>query len=194
MLYATKNKIKIKAIPNGIGYCPYCKQQLIPKCGMIKVWHWAHKANYDCDSWSEGETIWHINWKKVVKPENCEVIITRGNKTHRADIVNRLGRVIELQHSSISLKKILERQDFYKFIYWLFDARKFKDNLGFRKKDGYWNFRWYYPHKSQSYCRGLFWDFGDGSIFKVKKLYGNTPCGGWGYFLDKKEFINKYLL
>jgi len=30
--------------------------KLTPKCGKIKVHHWAHKNDLNCDSWREPET------------------------------------------------------------------------------------------------------------------------------------------
>ena len=47
MLYALNSKKKkIAAKPDTIGYCPECKQVMIPKCGLRKIWHWAHKGKH----------------------------------------------------------------------------------------------------------------------------------------------------
>ena len=43
--------------------CPICDSKVIPKCGSINVWHFAHESLKDCDTFSEGETEWHIDWK-----------------------------------------------------------------------------------------------------------------------------------
>lgn len=78
MLYAkTKESEKIEAYPNAKAICPSCDNEVISKCGEIKVWHWAHKNLTECDSWSEGETIWHKQWKDIVPKENREVVISK---------------------------------------------------------------------------------------------------------------------
>ena len=125
MLYAldTKNN-KILATPKALAYCPQCLQQLIPKCGQIKVWHWAHKTN-DCDSWHEPESEWHLSWKRLVDPQYTEVVMS----CHRADIVGNEGVVIELQNSSISLDEIAERETFYGNMLWVCNAQPFVNRL-----------------------------------------------------------------
>ena len=63
MIWALKERERIKAAPKKEAICPTCLKEVIAKCGRIKVWHWAHKSKLDCDSFSEPETEWHINWK-----------------------------------------------------------------------------------------------------------------------------------
>ncbi|PZO47927.1 MAG: hypothetical protein DCF15_18445, partial [Phormidesmis priestleyi] len=54
------------------------------------------------------------------------------NNEHRADVRLDSGLVLELQHSSISAETIAEREQFYGFMVWLFDAQGFKKNLEIR--------------------------------------------------------------
>lgn len=42
-------------------YCPHCKNNLVAKCGRIKVHHWAHKEAKGCP-YSYGMTYWHYKW------------------------------------------------------------------------------------------------------------------------------------
>ena len=105
---------KLEPNPSAVAWCPICDEILVPKCGDIKVWHWSHKSNSECDPWSEGETEWHRRWKAGLRPQFQEVRI--GN--HRADIVGNKGIVIELQHSPISPNEIQEREMFYKNMVW----------------------------------------------------------------------------
>lgn len=210
MLYALDSDgDKLEASPGAKGVCPECEREVIPKCGDITIWHWAHKKADSC-SFGEGETEWHLHWKKLVVPAACEVKIG----SHRADIVGNDGIVIELQSSPIDTYQIQDRERTYKNMVWLFEAVDFKQNLDLRNRDGYYTFRWKWPRKSQAYCKApLYWDFGffgKGSrattieqheagpspvveMLRVKKLSGDTPCGGYGTALTKKGFIWKYL-
>jgi len=165
MFYAQKNDDLIEASPKADGYCPNCKEQLISKCGEIKVWHWAHKTN-DCDTWHEPEGLWHKNWKELFPKQNREVVIGE----HRADIKLDNGLVIEFQHSPISPKEIEEREQFYGNMIWVFDASAFSDRFiikGLRPE--HWDRKqkiecrwdWKHPRESILFCKKpVYLDFG----------------------------------
>lgn len=106
------------------GTCPLCKKPVRAKVGAIIAHHWAHESCEDCDSWSEGEGLWHRGWKEMVRPEARERTLRREGheEYHRADIVGNRGIVVELQHSPISLEEIQEREAFYGRMVWLFDV------------------------------------------------------------------------
>ena len=125
--------------------CPLCKEKVIPKCGEIKIWHWAHKSLKDCDTWYEPESEWHLEWKNNFPKECQEVIIDN----HRADVKIK-EKVIELQNSSISKKKIREREIFYGDMLWIINGEKFDKNLILFDKNNkdYLTFRWKNPPKS----------------------------------------------
>jgi ribosomal protein L37AE/L43A len=130
MIYAhNQSKEKIEATPEAEGFCPSCGEKLVPKCGQLKIWHWSHKGQRDCDDWYEPETEWHLGWKKLFGKENCEVVMP----PHRADIYGNFNVVIELQHSSISPEEISKREEFYKKMIWIIDAHPFAENLRFFK-------------------------------------------------------------
>jgi hypothetical protein len=136
MLYARSPEgTKILAEPEAVGTCPGCDDKIIPKCGEIVSWHWAHYARPDCDPWWE-ESDWHRWWKARFPADGVEV--TMG--PHRADVVAR-STVIELQHSPISTAEIREREDFYTAqagrMAWIFDARDFARNLSLRTGEGW---------------------------------------------------------
>ena len=114
------------ASPGLSGSCPQCGNEMIPKCGDIKIWHWAHKSTIDCDNWTEPESEWHLNWKRLVDPEYTEVVIRKPDGIHRADIkVNDL--VIEFQHSALTPAKVTERERFYGNMIWVLDGKLFND-------------------------------------------------------------------
>lgn len=125
MIWGLKNNQRIKAIPKGEAKCELCNTELIAKCGEIKIWHWAHKSNKECDNWWEPESEWHINWKNEFPPEQQEVKIGK----HRADIKTRTGTIIELQANSISPKEIREREEFYENMIWLLNYKTIAKNF-----------------------------------------------------------------
>ena len=207
MLYAIDGDgEKVPAAPGAHGACPECLTAVQPKCGEIKIWHWAHKPRATC-TYSDGETDWHLSWKKLVVPAACEVKI--GN--HRADIVGNKGIVIELQASPIDPGTIAERERHYGEMLWVFNAFPFAANVDLREKGDFLSFRWKWPRLSMSHCEApIFWDFGIWprqpramvkaapepkrvEMLRVKKLGNETPCGGWGTRLTKQGFIWKYL-
>jgi hypothetical protein len=120
-------RIRTAATAGARGTCPLCAGLTIAKCGELVVHHWAHESRRDCDSWSEGETAWHRNWKAKFPAAWREV--TMG--PHRADVRTKSGLVVELQHSAISPEEIRERESFYGWMVWIIDAAAFKRRLEF---------------------------------------------------------------
>src|SRR5258708_1882609 len=100
---------RIPASPGLHARCDICDGKMVPKCGQIVVWHWAHETVADCDSWAESVTPWHADWEAKFPIQCREVAI----QNHRADILLPGGRIIELQHSAISVDEIAEREKFY---------------------------------------------------------------------------------
>lgn len=137
MKYALLNKQRIepqKNIKNAI--CPICGKLVIPKCGNIKIHHWAHTTDSQCtDNWWENETEWHRQWKDNF-PKECQEYIMHDDITgekHIADVRTKTGFVIEFQHSSIKPEEQQSREQFYKNMVWIVDVRKqydkFKQNI-----------------------------------------------------------------
>ena len=46
MFYAILAGEKIEAIPHKRAKCPLCGEEVLSKCGEVKMWHWAHKNRY----------------------------------------------------------------------------------------------------------------------------------------------------
>ncbi|HEY9000800.1 MAG TPA: competence protein CoiA family protein [Mucilaginibacter sp.] len=114
--------------PGSKGICPGCGNLLIAKCGSIKIHHWAHKQNLDCDPWWEPITQWHLDWQNNFAPTWREVIFQdkESGEFHRADIQTPQGVTIEFQHSPISLKELESRNAFYKKLIWVVNAKPIK--------------------------------------------------------------------
>lgn len=132
MKYALLNNKRIepqKGIKDAI--CPCCGELVIPKCGDIKIHHWAHKSKENCDPWWENETEWHRQWKDNFHKECQEIVMhdeTTGEK-HVADIKTQTGIVLEFQHSPISPEEQYSREQFYKNMIWIVDARKYYERF-----------------------------------------------------------------
>ena len=69
--------LRKKASPKDKGFCPICGEEVISKCGDIKIWHWAHKIGIECDSFGEPETKWHLKWKDNFPEEMQEVSVKK---------------------------------------------------------------------------------------------------------------------
>lgn len=136
MLYGLNtHDIKIAAIPGVTAICPFCKNPLISKCGHINIWHWAHKSNFECDSWKNRETDWHLSWKAKF-PKSCTEVTIKNKyfpyNSHRADVLLESGIVIEFQNSPLSVNDINERENFYQKMIWVINSEGFDDNIIFR--------------------------------------------------------------
>jgi competence protein CoiA len=169
---------KALATPGGQGVCPTCGEPLKAKCGAIVSWRWSHLAREDCDPWAEPDTAWHRAWQQLVAPHQREVVIG----CHRADIVAADGVVVELQHSSLPVDQIRERERFYRRMVWIFDAREAHDEerLDLRPKRDHVTFRWKHPRKSIAACRRpVLLDFGK-QLLRLRRIHMEAPCGGWG--------------
>jgi hypothetical protein len=168
MLWANQGSEKIKAEPRTTATCPACGKTVIPKCGDIISWHWAHKTK-DCDAWSEPESQWHLDWKDQFPKGWQEVVIG----PHRADVKTPYG-VIEFQKSSISVTEIKKRESFYGKISWVIDSSDWAI-MGF---DSYENelpegtARWLWPRKCWTQANGpIYLDRGENCIFFVTSIY-----------------------
>ncbi len=127
MKFAKVNGNKVEAQRGLRGTCRYCESEMIAKCGLVKVWHWAHKRTADCDHWWENETEWHRKWKEHF-PDNWQEVIhtdTTGEK-HIADIKAKNGFVIEFQHSAIKASEVQSREAFYGKMAWVVDGTRLK--------------------------------------------------------------------
>ena len=127
MRLAFVNGVRTEPNPEVRGTCCLCGDEMISKCGEFVRWHWAHKARLTCDPWQESETDWHRRWKDAF-PLKCQEVVHVDSKTqekHIADVKTDNGFVVEVQHSPISKEEVKSRENFYKDMIWLVDARDF---------------------------------------------------------------------
>jgi competence protein CoiA len=190
---------RVLARPGATGAtCPGCAAPVIPKCGELVTWHWAHRADRECDPWAEHETPWHLEWKRRFPLDWIEVTIG----PHRADVRTDDETVLEFQHSAITPAEIREREAFYERMVWLFDATAAATpksewdlpRLSLRPEPkGYTTFRWTHPRRSLAAVTCPLWlDLGEDGLLEVKRLYLDAPCGGWGYRRSPAEFVHRF--
>ncbi len=190
MIWAEIENKRIKAIPKAIGHCPLCKNKVIPKCGEIRTWHWAHQKSQKCDNWYEPQNQWHLDWKMIFGEEYAEIIIQKDKVKHFADIITPKGITIRLQDSSINKDTIKEIEYFYgERMIWIVNGMNFKDKfkmLGTDYPDFYWN----NPRKSWIGVRKpVFIDFGGKYLIWVKEGMGEYH--GKVFSVTKKRFIKE---
>ena len=149
MKFALINGDKAEATKRAKGFCPSCGSELIAKCGEVKVNHWAHKGNRNCDPWWENETDWHRSWKGKFPIDWQEVIhfddSGEGEK-HIADVKTQTGWVLEFQHSYLNPEERRSRNAFYPKLVWVVDGTRRKtDKPQFQKAIEESNIVWKEP-------------------------------------------------
>ena len=135
MKFALINGEKAEATKGAKGLCPSCRSELIARCGEVKVNHWAHKGNRNCDLWWENETEWHRSWKGKFPIEWQEVVQRDDSgEKHIADVKTESGYVLEFQHSYLNPEERRSRNAFYSKLVWVVDgARRKADRSQFLK-------------------------------------------------------------
>ncbi|MGX8718722.1 MAG: competence protein CoiA [Desulfovibrio sp.] len=112
-------------------FCQLCNNPVIAKCGVIRIWHWAHKSGQACDGWQSPMTEWHRAWQDKF-PEECrEVALVKANERHIADVLvpvrdKETRLVIEFQHSSLDSEERSARERFYGKMVWVVDGNRTK--------------------------------------------------------------------
>lgn len=121
---------RVAPFPKGRGTCEMCGDPAIAKCGALKLHHWAHHAQRNCDPWWENETDWHREWKSHY-PIECREVIHRADsgEIHRSDIRTPSGLYIEVQHSHMPEPERVARENFYGNLIWIVDGRSFRDRF-----------------------------------------------------------------
>jgi competence protein CoiA len=128
MRFALVNNERTEAETGLRGFFRGCGMPVIPKCGTVRVHHWAHQNTKICDSWWEPETEWHRSWKNNFTLEWQEVFMqdAQTGEKHMADVGTIHDLVIEFQHSHIDPQEQLIREKFYKNMVWIVDGTRLK--------------------------------------------------------------------
>jgi competence protein CoiA len=131
MKYALVNSEKKEAEKGLFGLCQGCGQQVLAVCGSIRVKHWRHKIDCECDHWWENETEWHREWKNKF-PESCQEIRHKDDngEWHISDVKTDNGFFLEFQHSFLKPEERQSRNIFYGAnLIWIVDGLKRKRDL-----------------------------------------------------------------
>jgi len=133
-------------------YCPTCGEKVILKQGRINVTHFSHITRECSDTWNYDMSEWHYSMQERFEKEQREVVVKYKGQTHRADILQG-DKVIEFQHSPISLEEIIERNEFYQSagykIAWVFDVQEQYDSsiISIMDKDNVLMYKWNNPKR-----------------------------------------------
>lgn len=135
MKFALVDGIRREAEKGLTGTCIGCGNPSIPKCGLIKTKHWAHKSKFQCDRWYETKGEWHLAWQNNFPLDWQEIRhLSSDGEWHIADVKTDKDWVIEFQRSPISIEERLERNKFYQKIVWVVDGLKYpRDEKQFYK-------------------------------------------------------------
>ena len=202
MQFAQVNEQRVRPKPSLSGLCPCCGEEVIAKCGSVKIWHWAHKSKSHCDAWYENETVWHRTWKNQFSADWSEIVhcSTSGEK-HVADVKTESGLVIEFQHSHISVDERLSREKFYEQMIWVVDGTRLKRDQGSfipyicnerrrRSPSGAIKFNLYVPQITRRWIDSsklVYFDFGDDNLWCFSNYRGNWQ--GYVHKITKLEFV-----
>lgn len=179
MKFALINGVRQEPQPNLVAQCTVCGADVVSRCGEVRVWHWAHKATRNCDSWWEGETEWHRSWKDQFPAEWQEVVHqSESGEKHIADIRTQNGWVIEFQHSYINPDERRSREEFYKRLIWVVDgSRRVRDASRFMKVVEQSSYNNLWPELRVTFAEGaifrdwitsrchVIYDFGGGTLW-----------------------------
>lgn len=183
-----RSKVQIKGQR---GQCPKCGNEVIAKCGKIKIWHWAHKIKQDCD-WYSSESEWHRHWKSIFPVARIEVYMNQ----NRADAIDATGRIWEFQNSYISGEEIKLREQAYENLLWIWNVKGQQKLVTFDKhnQDTSYEVHWFKLRYERVYDEGSkkFTSYSDANDFSDRmKSYG------WKVSIQSLHFIdfqnsNKY--
>ncbi|OFI45830.1 hypothetical protein BG262_07470 [Floricoccus penangensis] len=102
-------------------FCPGCKGEVVLKNGNIRARHFAHKSLKNCEFYSENESQEHLQlkmdlYKWLNYDTYAQVEYYLPEIMQIADIMVELNIALEVQCSSLSLKRLSERTLSYKKI------------------------------------------------------------------------------
>lgn len=130
MRFALGDGQRIAAAPGLSGECPMCGSKMLPKCGKLRVWHWAHRGVRNCEHWWEPEAAWHRQWKDEFPADWQEIVhYAEDGEKHIADVRTPHGLTVEFQRSRLPVEEATSREDFYGNMVWVVDGTRLQKDL-----------------------------------------------------------------
>ena len=115
------------------GICPICREELIPRKGELREWHWWHKSGRKCDAWYEPKGEWHRWWQNNFEKQWQEIVLSKEKDgklcKHIADVFTPDKWTIEFQYSHLKMSDIQDREDFYVNILWVVNGRRLVQDI-----------------------------------------------------------------
>lgn len=109
--------------------CWACNGRVVLKRGSIKISHFAHESNCECNGWTyRPMTQWHRDMQQYFSLTEVPMEDENTGERHIADAVagGKEKIVFEFQHSSISADEVQRRTNFYLNlgyrVVWIYDA------------------------------------------------------------------------
>jgi hypothetical protein len=155
----------------------------------MKVWHWAHRGQRNCDRWWESETEWHRSWKGNF-PKDWQEIIHHADdgEKHIADVKTSQGLVIEFQHSFMKPKERSIHSSFYGNMVWVVDGtRRLRDLPRFVEEFPTWRCwaKYVFTSSTPEYAlpkdwldcsKPVYFDFGNAGTSSNRRLADTLWC------------------
>ena len=114
------------------GICPICGEELIPRKGELREWHWGHKSGRKCDAWYEPKGEWHRWWQNNFEKRWQEFVLSKEQDgklcKHIADVFTPDKWTIEFQYSHLKMSDIQDREDFYVNILWVVNGTRLQED------------------------------------------------------------------
>ncbi|MFN6353438.1 MAG: competence protein CoiA [Cyanobacteriota bacterium] len=207
MKYALVGGQKSTPQPKLRGRCIHCGEDMIPKCGKVKLWHWAHKTTDMCDPWWENESLWHRAWKEHFPRDWQEVshVNPVTGEKHIADVKNEFGLVIEFQRSTLSEIERVSREVFFQDMIWIVDgSRGSHDSAYFsmgvsgpvQKNPLLYGLEWWGQSRLLHFwsvsSKQVYLDFGHDVLWRLVSFNAETRQGLVG-LIPKSDFIEDCL-
>ena len=128
-------------------FCPFCGKRMIPRLkGEYRMKHFAHKESCT-ETWTYDMSEWHRMWQSFF-PGKTEEFMEYNGKKHKADVFAN-NKVIEFQHSPMTLEEFRDRNDFYSSfgydVIWVFDLTELVEKGNIEKiRDANMEYKWLY--------------------------------------------------
>ncbi|RXI98236.1 hypothetical protein DS745_18040 [Anaerobacillus alkaliphilus] len=142
-------------------FCPACGQEVILKLGSKHAWHFAHKQALNCTVEMEGETLTHLDGKKLLFDWLFNQGLTVSLEPYLKDIkqrpdllvtIHKKTYVIEFQCSNISPQIFYKRTETYQknnyIPVWILGSNQLK--RAYRNVYRLSSFHWLFAHTNLS--------------------------------------------